>query len=92
MSPKTPLPDPETTGLREDVARLEAILRPYTLIKNRTRYLRLRAVEIPTDRRGAHLIELTHLIDALWDAALGCETLAIPAIDPTTNRENKTRR
>jgi hypothetical protein len=50
----------------------------------------LDGVEIPQDKHGCHLIELTHLIDAIWDAFDGCKELGIPPIDPETNREKKT--
>jgi hypothetical protein len=74
--------------VHDDCAALENLLRPYTLIgKYRCRYVRIRGVEIPQDKHNVHLIELTHLIDAIWDAATGCKELGIPPIDPETNRE-----
>src|SRR5215472_15031626 len=76
--------------IHQDCADLERLLLPYTLLaRYRTRYLRLRPVEIPTDKRGCHLVEITHLLDAIWDAADGLriEGLTIPPIDPATHRE-----
>jgi hypothetical protein len=80
----------DSAKIHQDCATLERLLLPYTILhRYRVKCLRLRPVEIPTDKRGCHLIEVTHLLDALWDAAQGlrCPEVNIPSIDPETHRE-----
>jgi hypothetical protein len=81
----TPSWPSEASETHQDVALLERLLLPYVLQKGRVRYLRLRNVEIQRDKRGAPLIDLIDIINAVWDAAIGFRQ--IPPIDPKTNRE-----
>jgi hypothetical protein len=50
---------------QQDAALLETLLLRYVLQKGRVRYLRLRNVEIQRDKRGAPLIDLIDIIDAV---------------------------
>jgi hypothetical protein len=78
-------PDEKAEEARKDIALLEALLLRYVLRKGKVRYHRLRNVKIQRDERGAPLIDLTDIIDAVWNAAIGFQQ--IPPIDPKTNRE-----
>ncbi len=81
--------NPDSEKVRHDIKTLVDLLRPYLLINDGTKFIRLRNVPIARNIRGNPLIELTDLIDAVWDAHAGVKLRPgfIPPIDPETNRE-----